>query len=65
MGMGMCLNCEHCEPTRTNDLDQVRCKLFHTYVDPSDRCKRYNMWRPTLKPDDFSSNDERRCDDVK
>lgn len=41
MGMGMCLNCEHCDPTRTNDLDQVRCKLFHTYVNPSDRCKRY------------------------
>lgn len=96
MGMGMCLNCKHCDPTRTNNIDQVRCKLFHTYVNPSDRCDHYSfkkepvrciecihygldkekggfcmrsgspsMWRDDvtpLRPDDFCSYGERRCD---
>lgn len=43
MGMGICLNCEHCDPNRTNSLDQVRCKLFHTFVNPSYRCNHHKF----------------------
>lgn len=38
MGMNMCLFCEHCDSERTNDLEQVRCKKFSTYVDPLNGC---------------------------
>lgn len=38
MGMNMCLVCEHCDPNRINDFDQVRCKRFSTYVDPLNWC---------------------------
>ena len=41
MGMNMCLVCEHCDPNRTNDLGQVRCKKFSTYVDPLNWCDKF------------------------
>lgn len=65
MGMGMCLNCGHCDPSRTNDLDQVRCKLFHTFVNTSNRCEKYIVRNLSLNLDDLPNQDEGRCDDVK
>ena len=41
MSMGTCLVCEHCDTNRTNDLKQVRCKRFSTYVDLHDRCDEF------------------------
>lgn len=41
MGINMCLVCEHCDPKRTNALEQVRCKRFSTYVDPLNRCDNF------------------------
>lgn len=41
MGMNMCLVCEHCDPERTNNLEQVRCKRFSTYVDPLNWCDKF------------------------
>lgn len=41
MGMNMCLVCEHCDPKRTNALEQVRCKRFSTYVDPLNWCDNF------------------------
>ena len=38
MGMNMCLICEYCDPEKTNDLKQVRCKKFFTYVDLLNYC---------------------------
>lgn len=38
MGMNMCLVCKHCDPERTNDLEQVRCKRFSTFVDALNWC---------------------------
>lgn len=37
-----CLNCEHCDSTRTNDLGEVRCKRFSTYVNILHRCDYYS-----------------------
>lgn len=41
MGMDICLVCEHCDPNRTNDLDQVRCKRFSTFVDALNSCNKF------------------------
>ena len=41
MSMGFCLVCEHCDPKRTNDLGQVRCKRYSTYVSTHHRCDEY------------------------
>lgn len=41
MGMNMCLVCEHCDPNRTNDLKQVRCKRFSTFVDSLNCCEKF------------------------
>ena len=34
----MCLICEYCDPEKKNDLKQVRCKKFFTYVDLLNYC---------------------------
>ena len=41
MGMDMCLVCKHCDPNRTNDLEQVRCKRFSTFVDALNCCDKF------------------------
>lgn len=41
MGMDMCLVCEHCDPNRTNSLEQVRCKRFSTFVDTTYCCDKF------------------------
>lgn len=33
-----CRFCKHCDVNRTNDIHQVRCKRFSTYVNLFDRC---------------------------
>ena len=33
-----CRFCKHCNEKRTNDIGQVRCKRFSTYVNLFDRC---------------------------
>lgn len=33
-----CMYCEHCDLNRINDIDQVRCKRFSTYVNLFDSC---------------------------
>ena len=33
-----CRFCKHCDVNRTNDIGQVRCKRFSTYVNLFDRC---------------------------
>lgn len=49
MGMNMCLVCEHCDPERTNDLEQVRCKRFSTFVDALNWCDYFaNKDKKTL-----------------
>ena len=34
----VCIVCEHCDSERTNDLEQVRCKRFSTFVDALNWC---------------------------
>lgn len=41
MSMGTCLNCEHCDTNRTNDIGEVRCKRFSTFVSVLHRCDFY------------------------
>lgn len=41
MSMGFCLVCEHCDPKRTNDLGQVRCKRWSAYVSTHHKCDEY------------------------
>ena len=38
MNYGCCLSCEHCDPDRKNNLGEVRCKRFSTFVEPSSWC---------------------------
>lgn len=33
-----CRFCKYCDVNRTNDISQVRCKRFSTYVNLFDRC---------------------------
>ena len=33
-----CRFCKHCDVNRTNDIEQVRCKRFSTYVNLFDCC---------------------------
>lgn len=33
-----CRFCKHCDVNRTNDIGQVRCKRFSTYINLFDRC---------------------------
>lgn len=33
-----CRFCKYCDVNRTNDIYQVRCKRFSTYVNLFDRC---------------------------
>lgn len=33
-----CRFCKHCDVNRTNDIHQVRCKRFSTYVNMLDWC---------------------------
>lgn len=33
-----CLSCKHCDATRTNDLGEVRCKRFSTFVNIFHNC---------------------------
>lgn len=33
-----CRFCMYCDVSRTNDVGQVRCKRFSTYVNLFDRC---------------------------
>ena len=32
MGMNICLICKCCDPEKKNDLKQVKCKRFSTFV---------------------------------
>lgn len=41
VSVGFCKLCAHCDPRRTNDLGQVRCKRFSTYVSTDYRCDKY------------------------
>lgn len=36
-----CVNCDHSDVKRTNELGQIRCKKFSTYVNPSADCDYY------------------------
>lgn len=33
-----CRFCRHCDTNRTNDIEQVRCKRFSTFVNLFDKC---------------------------
>ena len=33
-----CLSCKHCDASRKNDLGEVRCKRFSTFVDIFHNC---------------------------
>ena len=35
----ICLGCQYCDTTRKNDLGEVRCIKFSTFVKPSDNCQ--------------------------
>lgn len=37
-----CRFCKHCDVNRTNDIHQVRCKRFSTYVNMFDWCDYFN-----------------------
>lgn len=37
----ICLDCEYCDVNRTNDLEQVRCTRFSTYVEPLHGCDEF------------------------
>lgn len=38
MNQKMCLICENADCNRTNELKQIRCKKFHTFVDAYSGC---------------------------
>ena len=41
MNYNACLNCVHCDPSRTNDIGEVRCIRFSVFIKPSDNCDFY------------------------
>lgn len=38
MNYNLCIACDHCDPSRTNDRQQVRCTRFSMYVDGFNGC---------------------------
>ncbi len=47
-----CRFCKHCDPNRTNDIEQVRCKRFSTFVNLFDKCDYFatdSEWLNTLR----------------
>lgn len=36
-----CFNCGHCDTNRTNDIGEVRCKRFSTFVSALHKCDFY------------------------
>lgn len=39
--IGSCMQCGHCDTSRKNDIGQVRCKRYSTYVSLCDRCDQF------------------------
>lgn len=38
----ICLNCKHSDSDRTNDLGEIRCTKFSTFVKPSECCHSHS-----------------------
>ena len=41
MNCRICLTCGYSDTLRTNDLGEIRCKKFSTFVKPSESCSCY------------------------
>ena len=41
MNYDICLYCQNCDTSRKNDLGEVRCVEFSTFVKPSYKCDHY------------------------
>lgn len=41
MNYDNCLGCQNCDTSRKNDLGEVRCTQFSTFVKPSYKCDKF------------------------